>query len=291
LVSIVLAPTLVMLNRVGVQAYELSQDVIPWVEQKFDSPQDLELRLPAWIPFRDEIRKSGPQIANKLGELAGKAGGFLVEGLSAATMGTANFFLQLFVMVYAMFYFLREGPATAKRVIGYAPLPHRVRVLLVETGMSVTRATLKGTLVIGLVQGALGGVAFAVAGIQGAAFWGAVMALSSVIPAVGTAIVWVPATIFLFVTGDVGTGVGLLLWCTIVVGGVDNILRPILVGGDTQMPDILILVSTFGGLTFFGVAGLIIGPVIAALFVTMWQVQRVTLQGEFSEEEAEAVQV
>jgi predicted PurR-regulated permease PerM len=157
-------------------------------------------------------------------------------------------------------------------MIRYTPLPREVQALLIGKGLSVTRATLKGTVVIGLVQGALGGAAFAVAGIQGAAFWGAVMAVASVIPSVGTAIVWIPAVIYLFVTGEAGAGTGLALWCAIVVGGVDNLLRPILVGGDTQMPDILVLVSTFGGLALFGISGLIIGPVIAALFVTMWEV-------------------
>jgi predicted PurR-regulated permease PerM len=272
LVSIVLVPTLILLNLIAVQAYELSQDLIPWIEHELDSPQDLELQLPLWFPFRNEIEGSSQQIASKIGEFASKAGGFIVEGLSAATLGTANFFLQLFVMVYAMFFFLREGPATVEKLIGYSPLPRDVQELLIEKGLSVTRATLKGSVVIGLVQGALGGAAFAVAGIQGAAFWGAVMAVASVIPSIGTAIVWVPAVIYLLATGEVGSGVGLGLWCAVVVGGVDNVLRPVLVGGDTKMPDILILVSTFGGLALFGIAGLIIGPVIAAFFVTMWEV-------------------
>jgi len=208
--------------------------------------------------------------------------------LSAATSGTARFFLELFVMVYAMFFFLREGRSLVEKLIGYTPLPRDVQEVLIHKGLSVTRATVKGTLVIGLIQGALGGIAFAVAGIQGAAFWGAVMALASVIPSVGTAIVWVPAVLYLLLTGELVSGVGLGLWCALVVGSVDNLLRPVLVGGDTQMPDILVLVSTFGGLALFGLAGLIIGPVIAALFVAMWHVYYVTFHDVLAEEGSEA---
>lgn len=288
LIVIVLAPALALMNLIGVQAVELSQEVVPWVEKEFNSPVDLEPDLPKWVPFRRQIETSGPQIASKLGELAANAGGFIVNGLSAATLGTARFFLHLFVMLYAMFYFLREGPAVAEKLIGYSPLPRKVQEALIEKGVSVTRATLKGSLVIGLVQGTLGGVAFAVAGIHGAAFWGAVMAVASLIPSVGTAIVWIPAVVYLFVTGDVASGAGLALWCALVVGSIDNFLRPILVGGDTEMPDILVLVSTFGGLALFGIAGLIIGPVIAALFVTMWDIYYETFQDLLVEESPDA---
>jgi len=126
--------------------------------------------------------------------------------------------------------------------------------------------------VIGIVQGALGGIAFAVVGIQGAAFWAVVMAVASVIPGVGTALVWVPAVIYLFATGKTVSAIGMALWFILLVGTIDNVLRPILVGRDTEMPDLLVLISTLGGLAMFGAVGLIIGPVIAGLFVTMWEV-------------------
>jgi predicted PurR-regulated permease PerM len=143
---------------------------------------------------------------------------------------------------------------------------------MVEKFLSVTRATLKGSLVIGLVQGLLAGAAFAVAGIQGAAFWGTVMAVMSIIPAVGTGLVWVPAVIYLFVISRTAAAIALGLWCLVVVGTVDNFLRPALVGRDTKMPDLLVLVSTLGGLFYFGAVGFIIGPVVAALFLTVWEI-------------------
>ncbi len=110
------------------------------------------------------------------------------------------------------------------------------------------------------------------------------MAIASVIPSVGTALVWVPAVIYLLLTGQIVPAIALFLWCALVVGGVDNVLRPILVGSDTEMPDLLILISTFGGLTLFGMAGLVIGPVIASLFVTMWEVSYETFRAPLLKE-------
>jgi len=143
---------------------------------------------------------------------------------------------------------------------------------LMEKGTSVTRATIKGTLVIGAIQGLLGGIGLAVVGIHAAAFWGTVMMVLSVIPGIGTALVWVPAVIYLFVTGEPAYAIGLAIWSAVVVSSIDNILRPKLVGGDTQMPDLLILISTFGGLAAFGAVGLIVGPTLAAMFVTVWDI-------------------
>ena len=137
---------------------------------------------------------------------------------------------------------------------------------------SVTRATLKGTAVIGVIQGALAGLAFAVVGIPSAVFWGTIMMVLSIIPAIGSGLVWMPASIILIATGHTAKGIGLALFCGLIVGSLDNILRPRLVGKDTQMPDLLIFLSTLGGIAFFGVMGFIIGPIIAALFVTIWEI-------------------
>jgi predicted PurR-regulated permease PerM len=153
--------------------------------------------------------------------------------------------------------------------------------------MSISRATIKGTLVIGIVQGALGCIGFAVAGIEGAAFWGAVMAILSIIPGIGPALVWVPGVIYLFANGETTSAVGLTLWCALVVSTIDNVLRPTLVGRDTQMPDLMILVSTLGGLALFGAVGLIIGPVVAGLFITIWEIFRETFGGIVNSESEE----
>jgi predicted PurR-regulated permease PerM len=137
--------------------------------------------------------------------------------------------------------------------------------------VSVTRATLKGTILIGVAQGLLGGLAFWAVGIDGAIFWGTVMTVLSIIPGVGGALVWVPAAIILMATGEIWRGIALGLFCALVVGSVDNVLRPRLVGQDTKMHELLIFFSTLGGLMFFGAMGFILGPILAALFVTAWE--------------------
>ncbi|HSR41683.1 MAG TPA: AI-2E family transporter, partial [Longimicrobiales bacterium] len=150
------------------------------------------------------------------------------------------------------------------------PLEPKQKQELLERFVSVTRATVRGSLLIGLIQGGAAGLAFWVAGVPGPAFWGTVMVVLSILPAIGAALVWVPAVIYLFLMGKVGAGIGLLAWCVVVVGSVDNFLRPRLIGRDARMSDLLILLSTLGGIVLFGAVGFIVGPIVAALFVTVW---------------------
>lgn len=278
LIILVLLPLSGFFGIVAAQAVELTDEVVPWVQEKIKNPEEIHFSLPSWVPFQDKIQPYTKQIASKLGEVAGKVGGFLFNSISAGTRGTAAFLLNLFIMLYAMFFFLIRGDTISSSFLDYSPLSDEDKNLLINKGMSVARATIKGTLVIGIVQGALGGIGFVIFGIKGAAFWGTVMAVLSIIPAVGTALVWIPAVIYLMLTGSIGAGIGLLIWSAAVVGSVDNLLRPRLVGGDTEMPDLLILLSTLGGLSMFGAVGLIIGPVIAGLFLTLWQIYGSTFQ-------------
>lgn len=134
----------------------------------------------------------------------------------------------------------------------------------------VSRATIKGTAIIGVVQGAIGGIAFAALGIPSAALWGVLMVLLSVVPAVGPALVWMPATLYFFAVGQYVQGTILLIVGGVFISLADNVLRPVLVGRDTRMPDYLVLVSTLGGLLLFGLVGVVIGPMIAALFISVW---------------------
>ena len=140
---------------------------------------------------------------------------------------------------------------------------------MIKVGRSVSRATVKGTLIIALIQGTLGGIGFAVAGIEAPVFWGAVMAVLSMLPGIGATLVWAPVVAYLLIAGQTLAGLGLLAWCAGVVGSIDNFLRPVLVGRDTEMPDLLILLSTLGGIGLFGFSGLVLGPILAALFVTV----------------------
>jgi len=182
-------------------------------------------------------------------------------------------------MLYAMVFFLQQKATVLAQLARLSGLPPETQRKLADSIISVSRATIKGTLVIGIIQGALGGIAFAFVGVEAAAFWGVVMAVASVIPAIGPAIVWIPCAIYLAFTGEIASGIGLAVWGVFVVGLADNLLRPALVGRDAQMSDLMVLVSTFGGLAMFGAAGLVIGPVIAGIFITILGVFDETLEG------------
>jgi predicted PurR-regulated permease PerM len=182
-----------------------------------------------------------------------------------------------------MFFFLTGGPGLLEGALAYLPLTEADKQRMVGKFVSVTRATLKGTILIGVAQGLLGGLAFWAVGIDGAIFWGTVMTVLSIIPGVGGALVWVPAAIILMTTGDVWRGIALALFCALVVGSVDNVLRPRLVGQDTKMHELLIFFSTLGGLMFFGAMGFILGPILAALFVTAWEMFGTTFRSALAE--------
>jgi len=270
-VVVLVVPLTAFLGLVTTQALEVSEAVSPWIQQQMSEPDELD-RLLERLPFADAVAPYNEQVTQKVGEVAGHVGGFVVSKLAAATKGTVIFLFMLFVMLYAMFFFLKDGPSLLNRILYYMPLSPEAEDRMVEKFVSVTRATIKGTLVIGILQGALAGGAFAVVGIPAVAFWGTIMAVLSILPGVGIAIVWVPGAIYLAVIGKTAAAVGLTLWCALVAGTVDNLLRPRLVGRDTQMPDLLILLGTLGGLTLFGAVGLIVGPIVAALFVTVWEI-------------------
>lgn len=267
---LLVVPVSIFLGIVATQAIEVSQTIGPRVAELLVEPTAFD-ELIAEIPYGERIGPYKEEVLKRVGAAAQGIGQFLINSLASATAGTAMFLFHLFVMLYAMFFFMIYGPALLDKIKYYAPLPLDQQNLLVDKFISVSRATLKGTLVIGVVQGGLAGLAFAVVGIEGAMFWGTIMAVLSVIPAVGTGLVWVPAVIYLLATGHTGAGIGLAVWCATVVGTADNFLRPRLVGRDTQMPDLLVLLGTLGGLSLFGAVGIIVGPIIAALFTTVWE--------------------
>ena len=184
---------------------------------------------------------------------------------------TFQFLVQFVVMLYLLFFFLRDGMALSARIKHAIPLAREHTEDLLAKFATVVRATVKGSVVVAMVQGALGGVAFWALGIKGAVFWGVVMAILSLLPAVGAALVWAPVAIYLVSTGSVWQGLALTAWGLVVIGLSDNVLRPILVGKDTKLPDYVVLVSTLGGMSLFGLTGFVIGPTIAALFFAVWE--------------------
>jgi predicted PurR-regulated permease PerM len=266
---VVIIPLVIFLVMIAEQVVQLSQIARPWVENnawRFTQIDRLIERVPqlaALQPYRE-------QIMPKLAELASEVGRHSVGFVTAAATQTATALLMLFVVLYAMYFFLKDGKTALDKMLYYLPLPAQDETRMIERFMSVARATIKGTIIIGAIQGGLGGLAFAVVGIKGAAVWGTIMAILSAIPGLGHALVWIPATIYLAAAGQWGACIGLLIWCAGIVGSVDNFLRPWLIGKDTELPDLVILLSTLGGLVLFGPLGFIVGPIVAALFVTVW---------------------
>ena len=181
-----------------------------------------------------------------------------------------EFVISFGIMLYLLFFLLRDGAALSIRIKQAIPLSMEHKRHLFSKFTTVIRATVKGNVVVAAAQGTLGGLMFSFLGIQGALLWGFVMAFLSLLPAVGAGLIWVPVAIYFLFTGAVWQGVTLIAFGVLVIGLVDNILRPILVGRDTKIPDYVILISTLGGMVLFGLNGFVIGPVIAALFIAAW---------------------
>ena len=257
---VVVLPLSVLVGVFAKEAVRVSEVVAPLVDGKNDL-RDLSGVVPMWLPYRT-------QVLQRTSEVVKQTGTFVVERLTRATESTVIFLLNLFVMLYAMFSFFLRGPRFLAFLNEYTPLFDDDKREIAKKGLEVTRATLKSILIIGTLQGVLGGIAFAVVGIESPVFWGIVMAVASALPSVGTALIWAPAAAVLFLRGDTGHAIALTAWCALVVSSLDNLLRPRLVGNEAQMPDLIVLLSTLGGIAMFGATGIIIGPVVAGLFLT-----------------------
>lgn len=233
---------------------------------------ELMQHLPQWAKhyLTEHNLDNAAQIQQKLSEFALKGGQYAAGSVFIIGKGTFSFTVGFGVMLYLLFFLLKDGSYLVHLILEALPLSTYVKHHLLGKFAAVSRATVKGTVVVGIVQGILGGLAFWFIDIDGSLLWGALMAFLSLIPAVGSAIIWAPAAIFFFATGALWKGLFLVGFFVIVVGLVDNILRPLLVGKDTKMPDYMILIATLGGMEIYGINGFVIGPVIAALFIACW---------------------
>ena len=277
-ILVVVIPLVALIGVVTAQALRVAETVTPWAQKMIAQP-DL---LTRWIEGQTAWERVLPyedQILQRMADLVSWLSGWAVENLSSATAGTLSFLFLLFIGLYALYYFLMHGPALLDRVLWYLPLVDEDERRLVEKFRLVTRAPLLGTLVVGGIQGRLAGIALAIAGVPSALFWTVLMVVFSAIPGIGTALVWVPACLWLAAEGARADAIWVAVFCATVVGSIDNVLRPRLVGRDTAMPDLLILLSTLGGIGMFGAVGLIIGPVLAAVCLTLWDLYGVAFAG------------
>ncbi|MDD2558831.1 MAG: AI-2E family transporter [Desulfuromonas sp.] len=237
IVLLVLIPFSMFVGVVVAQAIAVGQSITPWVQSFISEPSTVAHYLEK-TPYYAEILPYRDEIIKKAGELVGVITAFLINSLSSATKMTMNALFGSIIMLYVMFYFLTMGKRLLDRILYLLPLRPEDEQLLLRRFTSVTRATIKGSLIIGIIQGLICGLAFGLAGIKGPVFWGSIMAVASIIPAFGTALVWGPALVILLFMGDMVGVVILAVLCGAVAGNIDNLLRPRLVGKDTEMHDL-----------------------------------------------------
>ncbi len=231
----------------------------------------VEESLPMVSEYLGEFGITTDEIRDKVSSVAVTVSQWI--GNSALSIGgnVINMFVQFTLMLYLLFFFLKDGRRIVRAIVSTIPMGNERERALFERFAQVSKATLKGTLVVALVQGSIGGLLFALVGIPAALLWGVAMTLLALLPVGGSAIIWAPAAIILFIQGQIVEGIVVVVVGTLIIGLVDNLLRPLLVGRDTEMPDYLVLISTLGGITWFGLSGFVIGPTIAALFITVWE--------------------
>lgn len=232
----------------------------------------LQGALPQFLRERIEIfdfdgtGKLGDRISSAL--LQG--GGFFAGRALSAGQNTLQVAVTFGVMLYLLFFMFRDGPFLAATLQNAIPLSDAHTLRFTSKFTAVVRATVRGNVIIATLQGLIGGVAFLALGLEPALLWGVLMSFLSLLPAVGAALIWLPAAIYLAVSGVWFKAAILVAVGVLVIGLVDNVLRPPLVGRETKLPDYVVLISTIGGISLIGINGFVIGPLVAAMFIAAW---------------------
>lgn len=273
LLVVVILPLLLIVAAVVHQASTLvvavssgAVDLLAIAEQALNG-------LPLWA--QDLVKSLGPKDLPALQDsLANSISAWLganVPLVFSIGQSTAGLVVGLGVMLYLVFFLFRDGKELTATFTAAIPMPHEVRSNLLATFTTVVRATVQGDILVALLQGALGGLGFWVLGIHAALLWTVLMSILALLPVFGAALVWGPVAVYFMATGHVVAGLGLLIYGTLVISLVDNLVRPYLVGKATRIPDFVVLLSTIGGIASFGVQGFITGPVVAAMFIAVWR--------------------
>jgi predicted PurR-regulated permease PerM len=277
-IVIVILPLLLISASLGQQASSVYRrvqsgelDFVLYFQRILDA-------LPSWM--REILNYFGlndlNSARNKLTGALTQASQFIAASAFGIGLSALDFVVGLGVMLYLLFFLLRDGDALLKRVQSVVPLGAEQKTLLLSRTSLVIRATVKGGISVAAIQGILGGLAFWLLGIPAPLLWAVVMALLSLLPAIGAALVWGPVALYLLAMGNIWEGVFLVAYGILVIGLVDNLLRPFLVGKSTKLPDYLVLISTLGGIEIFGLNGFVIGPLVAAIFMVSWEIFRKT---------------
>lgn len=278
LLTLLLCICLVILPALGILAFLIHEGTSLY--QRISSNEiDLNahlLRLRAVLPefvsnWLTSLKLDGfAELWARLSSGLMEAGQSIAGGLLSFGQNTLQFFISMGLMLYLLFFLFRDGASLGKTLRHSIPLSDDYTRQFVDKFAAVVRATVRGNVIIAIVQGIIGGVTFWVLGIEATLLWGVVMTFLSMLPAIGAAIVWVPAAIWLFLVGAWVKGIIMVVVGAFIIGLIDNLLRPPLVGQGARLPDYVVLISTVGGISLFGLSGFVIGPLIAALFISAW---------------------
>ncbi len=229
-------------------------------------------------PYMDHLEKilgyDQSDLLKQAGELVRQVSNLLYANLASLVRGFTSVVIGFALLLFVAFYLFMDGGEMADKAFALSPLPLQLNQRVRDDILASLRSTLKGTVVLSLIQGLAAGVGFGVFGVPNALFWGTVMVFSSVVPLVGTALVWLPAGIYLLVLGNLGQAIGVMVWCEIASLVCDNILRPKLLGGQGNVHPLLTFFSVLGGLSLFGMVGLILGPLLLAIMLSLMDVYR-----------------
>jgi len=265
---IIIIPVLVILamvaNEIQAAIARLSADPAP-IRDAIDFTNKTLSTLPFFEP--DKLLSTGSLLS-----FAKNFSQWSLGVLQGAYTGALNFVLAMFIMFFSLFYMLIDGDKLAKKAMKIFPLKDKYDTLLLNDLNSIIRATIKGTIMVAIIQGLAGGILFAFTGVTSPIFFGVLMAIASVVPSLGSGLVWVPVGVVMILLGHPVEGVAILAVGALVIGTIDNLLRPKLVGHDTQMHPLLILFSTLGGIALFGISGFIIGPIAVSVIVALWNI-------------------
>jgi predicted PurR-regulated permease PerM len=211
------------------------------------------------------------QISASAGNAFAQAIKYIAQQVPALTQNLLALIVQFALAFYVLFFLLRDGQQLIRKLISLIPIGDGIETELFERFTSVARATVKGGLIVAVIQGSIGGLLFGFVGIPAAFLWGMLMIVFSLLP-IGSALIWAPAALILFLQGQTTQAVILLSVGILAIAMIDNFLRPRLIGKDSKMSDYLVVVSTLGGLAWFSLTGFVLGPIIAALFITCWDI-------------------
>ncbi len=267
-------------NEIGKVAYNVTNGNSSVTQESVKNFIDKAYEVEVFNISLSQLKSSvsDEEIANLAKNAVDKSISFFKE----TSQSVVNSIIWIFVMFFTLFYFFIDGKSFVKKIMQLSPLKDEHEEMLISKFVSMVRATLKGTLIIGVIQGSIGGVSFMIAGVSSPVVWSVVMILFSIIPATGASIVLIPAAIIMFITGNIWQGI-FLMTVGIVVSFLDNFLRPKLVGNDTQMHSLLVFFATLGGLSVFGLMGFIIGPIIMALAIALWEIYSVEFKKELED--------